>query len=183
MADPYPIRLITDDEYCAFRLVHDHAFNSGPARAATWPRMSRQFEAERSLAAFDPARAASAGPVGTAGAYSLRMPVPGATLSIAGVTAVSVLPVYRRRGILRSLMCRQLADIAVRGAECVAALWASQAPLYGRYGYGRASSHAFFRFGRGEGAISTAALTDPPPVLRLVDPAGAAAATPVRWTW
>jgi predicted acetyltransferase len=175
MADPYPIRPITDDEYGAFRLVHDHAFNSGPALAATWPRMSRQFEAERSLAAFDQARAASAGPVGTAGVYSLRMSVPGATLPIAGVTAVSVLPTYRRRGILRSLMRRQLAGIAARGEECVAALWASETPLYGRYGYGRASSHAFFRFGRGEGAISTAALTDPSPALRLVDPADAAA--------
>jgi predicted acetyltransferase len=170
MADPYPMRPITDDEYGAFRLVHDHAFNSGPARAADWPRIARQFEADRSLAAFDPAPAASAGPVGTAGVYSLRMSVPGAVLAVAGVTAVSVLPTYRRRGILRSLMHRQLADIAARGDECIAALWASETPLYGRYGYGRASSHAFFRFGRSEGAISRAVPADPALILRLADP-------------
>jgi predicted acetyltransferase len=175
MTDPYPIRPITDDEYAAFRVVHQHAFNSGPALAADLPRINRQFEADRSLAAFDLAVPASTGPVGTTGVYSLRMSVPGAVLPIAGVTAVSVLPTYRRRGILRSLMRRQIADIAARGEECVAALWASETPLYGRYGYGRASSHAFFRFGRGEGGLGPTAPTDPGLTLRLADPAEAAA--------
>ena len=50
MADQYAIRPITDDEYAAFRRVHEHSFNSGPAPAARWPRMRRQFEADRSLA-------------------------------------------------------------------------------------------------------------------------------------
>jgi predicted acetyltransferase len=175
MADPYPIRPVTDDEYGAFRLVHEHAFNTGPDLAADRPRISRQFEADRSLAAFDTARPSTAGPVGTAGAYSLRMAVPGAVLAVAGVCAVSVLPTYRRRGILRSLMRRQLAGIAARGEECVAALWASEPPLYGRYGYGRASSHAYFRFGRGEGALSPTAPVDQALTLRLADPAEASA--------
>jgi predicted acetyltransferase len=175
MADPYPIRPITDDEYGAFRLVHEHAFNSGPDLAADWPRIARQFEADRSLAAFDSAPSATAGPVGTAGAYRLRMGVPGALLAVAGITAVSVLPTYRRRGILRSLMRRQLADIAARGEECIAALWASEPQLYGRYGYGRASSHAFFRFGSGEGALGATAPVDQALTLRLADPTDATA--------
>jgi predicted acetyltransferase len=175
MTDPYPIRPITADEYAPFRVVQEHAFNSVPSRAADLPRMNRQFEAERSLAAFDTALPASAGPVGTAGAYSLRMAVPGAVLPVAGVTAVSVLPSYRRRGILRSLMHRQITDIAARGEECVAALWASETPLYGRYGYGRASSVAFFRFGRGEGALSATAPADPTLTLTLAEPTDAAA--------
>ncbi len=175
MADPYPIRPVTDDEYGAFRRVHDHAFNSGPARAADWPRMTRQFEADRSLAAFDPALAPGDGLVGATGVYSLRLSVPGAVLPVAGITAVAVLPTYRRRGILRSLMRRQLTDIATRGQECVAALWASETPLYGRYGYGRASSHAFFRFGRGEGALGPAGCDDPALALRLADPRACAA--------
>ncbi len=99
------------------------------------------------------------------------MAVPGAVLPVAGVTAVSVLPTHRRRGILRSLMHRQLADIAARGEEPIAALWASETPLYGRYGYGRASSHAFFRFRRGEGALSPLAPADPALTLRLAEPA------------
>ena len=175
MADQYVIRPISDGEYAAFRRVHDHSFNSGPAPAARWPRLRRQFEAERSLAAFDPALPDGLGLVGTTGVYSFQMAVPGAVLPVAGVTAVSVLPTHRRRGILRSLMTRQIADIAARGEEPIAALWASETPLYGRYGYGRASSHAFFRFGRGEGAISALAPVSAELTLRLVSPSDVAA--------
>ena len=175
MAEQSAIRPISDDEYVAFRRVQQHAFNTGPAPAANLPRVRRQFERDRSLAAFDPARPAEDGPVGTTGIYSLRMAVPGAMLPVAGVTMVSVLPTHRRRGILRSLMLRQLADIAERGEEPIAALWASETPLYGRYGYGRASSHAFFRFGRGEGALHAAAPADPAIRLRLAEPADAVA--------
>jgi predicted acetyltransferase len=82
-----------------------------------------------------------------------------------------VLPTHRRRGILRSMMRLQLADIAARAQEPIAALWAAETPLYGRYGYGRASSHAFFRFRRGEGALSATAPADPALTLRLADPA------------
>ena len=88
--------------------------------------------------------------MGTAGAFSFQMTVPGAVIPVAGVSYVSVLPTYRRRGIQRSLMRRQLADIAARGEEPVAALWASEAPLYGRYGYGPATSVVWLHVGRGE---------------------------------
>jgi hypothetical protein len=33
MADQHAIRPITDDEYAAFRLIHEHSFNDGPAPA------------------------------------------------------------------------------------------------------------------------------------------------------
>ena len=175
MADQHAIRPITDDEYAAFRLVHEHSFNSGPAPAARWPRMRRQFEADRSLGAFDPGLPAGRDVVGTAGVYSFPMAVPGAVLPVAGVTMVAVLPTHRRRGILRSMMHLQLADIAARAQEPIAALWAAETPLYGRYGYGRASSHAFFRFRRGEGALGPSAPTDPGLTLRLAEPAEVAA--------
>jgi predicted acetyltransferase len=132
--------------------------------------MRRQFEADRSLAAFDSALPAELELVGTAGVYSFPMAVPGAVLPVAGVTMVAVLPTHRRRGILRSMMRRQLADIAARAEEPIAALWAAETPLYGRYGYGRASSHAFFRFRRGEGALSPTAPVDPGLTLRLAEP-------------
>src|ERR1700744_5410701 len=114
MADQYAIRPITDDEYAALRRVHEHSFTPGPAPAARWPRMRRQFEADRSLGAFDWALPAGLDLVGTAGVYSFPMAVPGAVLPVAGVSLVAVLPTHRRRGILRSLMRRQLADIAAR---------------------------------------------------------------------
>jgi predicted acetyltransferase len=176
MADPYPIRPVTHEESAAFRDVEDHAFHAGvtpPERIALWDQL---FEPERSLAAIDPSAATTSSVsggaiVGTAGAFSFQMAVPGAVLPVAGVSYVSVLPTHRRRGILRSMMRRQLTDIATRGEEPVAALWASEAPLYGRYGYGCASSDAVFRFERGEGGINAPA--DPALSLRLVTPADA----------
>ena len=181
MADSYLIRPVSSEEFPAFRHVGHHAFHTlgpSPERDA---RSERLFEPERSLAAFDPAAASFAAGtgardgdiVGTAGAFSFQMAVPGAVLPVAGVSYVSVLPTHRRRGIARSLMTRQLADIARRGQEPVAALWASEAPLYGRYGYGPAASVAVFRLGRGEGTLATP--VDRSLSLRLVPPASALA--------
>jgi predicted acetyltransferase len=175
MADPYPIRPITAEEYGSFRRVLEHAFNGGPIPQARLARWLRQFEADRSLAALDAALPGGEAVVGTTGVYSLRMAVPGAVLPVAGVTAVSVLPTHRRRGVLRSLMHRQLADIAARGDEPVAALWAAETPIYGRYGYGRATSTGYFEFRRGEGALDGRAPADPRLTLRLAVPADAAA--------
>ena len=63
------------------------------------------------------------------------MTVPGATVPTAGVTVVGVLPTHRRRGILTAMMRRQLDD----APEPIAALWASEPTIYGRFGYGIAS--------------------------------------------
>jgi predicted acetyltransferase len=169
MADSHLIRPITDDEYDGFRLVLQHAFHGGGDQEN--PPWRRQlFETDRSLAAFDPARP-DAGPVGVTGIYTFGMAVPGGVLPVAGVTMVSVLPTHRRRGILRSIMRRQIADIAARGEEPIAALWASETPIYGRYGYGKATVHAYFRFGRGDGALDRRAPADPALSLRLAEPA------------
>jgi predicted acetyltransferase len=93
------------------------------------------FELERMLASFEE----DGSIVGGTGALGLRMTVPGgAQLPTAGVTVVGVLPTHRRRGVLRSMMRAQLDDVHARG-EPLAALWASEETIYGRYGYGLAS--------------------------------------------
>jgi predicted acetyltransferase len=56
------------------------------------------------------------------------------------VTLVGVRPTHRRRGLLSTLMRRQLADVHDEGREAVAALWASEPIIYGRYGYGFATA-------------------------------------------
>ncbi len=101
--------------------------------------------------------------------FSFRMSVPGAIMPAAGVTAVSVLPSYRRRGVLRSLMTRQLGDIHDRG-EAIAALWASESGIYGRFGYGAASKVSSLRIRRGEGQLAHGARPDWPVRLRIVEP-------------
>lgn len=94
---------------------------------------SLTVEPERTLAVFDGDEI-----VGTAGAFSFDLAVPGGRLPAAGVTYVGVRATHRRRGILSSLMRRQLHDVHQRG-EPVAVLWASEAAIYGRFGYGLAT--------------------------------------------
>jgi predicted acetyltransferase len=78
--------------------------------------------------------------VGVAGAYRFAsMTVPGGSLAVPGVTWVSVSPTHRRRGVLRALMDRQLRDFAAEGAPA-AILTASEGGIYGRFGYGPATS-------------------------------------------
>ncbi|MEV6164117.1 GNAT family N-acetyltransferase [Streptomyces sp. NPDC052052] len=77
--------------------------------------------------------------VGTAGAFSFRVAVPGGALvPAAGVTMVSVASTHRRRGLLTSMMRRQLDDVRALG-EPIAVLTASEPAIYGRFGYGVAS--------------------------------------------
>ena len=76
--------------------------------------------------------------VGGAGAFPFELSVPGGSLPCAGVTAVGVHPTHRRRGVLRAMMDTQLRDVHERG-EPIAALWASEETIYGRFGYGIAS--------------------------------------------
>lgn len=77
--------------------------------------------------------------VGGTGTFTMDLTLPGgATVAAAGVTMVGVAPTHRRRGILTELMARQLDDIA-SGPEPVAILTASEAVIYGRYGYGLAT--------------------------------------------
>jgi predicted acetyltransferase len=74
--------------------------------------------------------------VGTASAFSFRVTVPGgASVPAAGITMVSVAATHRRRGVLTSMMRRQLDDIRA-GGEPLAVLTASEPAIYGRFGYG-----------------------------------------------
>jgi predicted acetyltransferase len=76
--------------------------------------------------------------VGGAGSFPFSMSVPGGALPCAGTTFVGVAPTHRRRGILRAMMRDHLDDVHERG-EPLAALWASEETIYGRFGYGRAA--------------------------------------------
>jgi len=151
-SSPYPIRPIEENELDGFLNVDEHAFNTSP-----WSESDRRvgvdrFEFDRTLAAFD-----GSTPVGVTMCYSFQLSVPGQEmLPAAGVTFVAVLPTHRRRGVLSSLMRRQLADVRDR-AEPLAILWASEAVIYGRYGYGRASWQLGFTLRRGEGGLAGSA--------------------------
>jgi predicted acetyltransferase len=95
---------------------------------------TRTLPHERMHAAFEDGQI-----VGGAGAFPFELSVPGGgSLPCAGVTAVGTHPTHRRRGVLRAMMDTQLRDVHERG-EPIAALWASEETIYGRFGYGLAS--------------------------------------------
>src|SRR5919202_2429947 len=116
----------------AFERAAEGAFHED-AHPEDAPLAAKLFEPERSLAVFDGGQI-----VGTAGVYTRALTVPGGPVPAACVTAVGVLPTHRRRGLLTRMMRRQLEDVHARG-EALAALWASEPAIYGRFGYGLAA--------------------------------------------
>jgi predicted acetyltransferase len=96
-------------------------------------RIQRVLPLERMLGAREDGRV-----VGGAGAFPFELSVPGGSLRCGGVSVVGVFPTHRRRGVLRAMMRRQLDDLHAWG-EPLAALWASEETIYGRFGYGCAS--------------------------------------------
>ncbi|MFK4088292.1 GNAT family N-acetyltransferase [Kribbella sp. NPDC020789] len=93
------------------------------------------FEPERALVASDGDVA-----VGTARALTRDLAVPGAVVPAAHVTGVGVRATHRRRGILSDLMTRQLREVP----EALAVLWASEAAIYGRFGYAPAARNVSY---------------------------------------
>ena len=137
----------------------------------SWVREQKILPASRALAAYDGDR-----PVGLAAAYAFDLSIPGGELPCAGVTLVGVLPTHRRRGILRDFMRHQLEDVRAWG-EPIAALWASEASIYGRFGYGSAAPGHYAksdprRFAlKDDGSSRTAVrLTDAEEAFRLFPP-------------
>jgi predicted acetyltransferase len=126
------LRPIGPDELDAFRAVTGIALGWEP-RPEDSAKLQSYFEYDRAVAAADGTRI-----VGTLGAFSLALTVPGAVVPTAGTTFVGVLPTHRRRGVLRAMMARHFADVRARG-EALAALWASEGTIYGRFGYGIAA--------------------------------------------
>jgi predicted acetyltransferase len=168
MTDTFPLRPIFAEEYPAFTAVNGEAFlDPWPPEAAEVERGVLEFD--RTIAAFD-----GAAIVGTATSYSFDLTLPGASARAAGISLVSVLPSYRRRGILTAMMRHQLSDALDRG-EAIAVLFASESGIYGRYGFGLASWHQQLRIGRGDGSLRTgAALGEGDSThLRAVEPAQA----------
>ena len=115
----------------------------------------------RSASAYDPDRTwgvhAGDALVGTATSFPSRMAVPGgAVLDTAAVTQVGVRADHTRRGLLTALMRAQLDDVAARG-EALSALHATEARIYGRFGYGVATRRRPVRVRRsGRGLRPTA---------------------------
>jgi len=127
------VRAVRDlEEFSAALGAIGHYFGWVPTEEDV-ERFSLRLPPERMHAVFDDGRI-----VAGAGAYGFELTLPAGPARCAGVTVVGVLPSHRRRGLLRRMMELQLTDVRERG-EPIAALWASEETIYGRFGYGMAS--------------------------------------------
>ncbi|MCX5390717.1 GNAT family N-acetyltransferase [Streptomyces sp. NBC_00094] len=164
------LRVLEPTEWDRWYEVLELAFGGvaeSPEERELWRDLT---EFDRSLGAWDGDLC-----VGTAGAFSFRLTVPGgASVPVGGVTMVSVAGTHRRRGILTSMMRRQLDDLRAAG-ESVAVLTASEPEIYGRFGYGIAAYSARTTIDTTRVRLSVPEGTDEV-VLRRADLAGSAAA-------
>ncbi|WP_297593258.1 GNAT family N-acetyltransferase [Mycobacterium sp.] len=128
--------LDSEDDLVAAANVFRAAMVGFPPLAGLAPgQITTLLEPGRTVGAF-----ADGQLVGTADAVASRLTLPGpALVGHAAVTHIGVLPSFTRQGIATGLIRHQLRDFAARG-EVVATLRASEATIYGRYGYGVASS-------------------------------------------
>lgn len=129
----YPIRPITPGEAKQFFTSNAIAFGHDPRPEDGIASTLAYADLSRSISVWDGDQV-----VGTAGTWTFEVTTPGGFVPCGGLTWVGVLPSHRRRGVLTSMMRYQLDQVRDRG-EAIAALWASEAIIYQRFGYGMAA--------------------------------------------
>lgn len=123
-------RAVTPDEFPTLVRTMGLAFHFDPPSDDHFRNV---LDFGRTFAGFDGSEMVS-----SVSAFPLQMTVPGAVVPCGGTTIVSVAPTHRRRGVMRSMMRRHLDDV-LDHEEPIAALWASDSAIYGRFGFGMAA--------------------------------------------
>jgi predicted acetyltransferase len=122
------MRTITPEEFAqwlrAEARAHGNRLDHDPEE------LRPHFDLDRSIAVFDQGNI-----IGGAHSHRLEMSIPGGSAVVAGVANVAVQPTHRRQGVMTRMMRHQIKDIHERG-EPLAALFASESIIYGRFGYG-----------------------------------------------
>lgn len=141
----HTVRFLGPDEFRTASTVFRASLHHKPASDDAWAKRGDAYEEGRVLGAF---RGDTM--VGTALSYGGRIAVPGgAVVPMAMVTGVGVRADETRRGVLTSLMRTQLGGVS----EPVASLRASEAGIYGRFGYGVATRGRTVRIDRRRAAL------------------------------
>ena len=127
---PPVIRTVAEDEIQSWVECIATAFLERSDTAKIAEQLRPYWDPPRAWGAFD------GRVVGTLRSFASELTVPGgAHVPATAVAAVTVLPTYRRRGILRGMISAEHVAARERG-EVVAMLHASEAVIYGRFGYG-----------------------------------------------
>lgn len=129
---PIEIRVTTPDEYRAAADVFRGALLSPPSTDDDWakPSIVDSWSDGHSVSAWEGARC-----VGHASAFHFTTVVPGgATVPTAAITRIGVRQTHTRQGVLTRAMHRLLHDAVAQG-KVLASLRASEAVIYGRFGF------------------------------------------------
>src|SRR5919201_1979020 len=170
---PFEIRTCGNAEEFARAIGAIGQYFAGHPTPEEAAQFGRNLPLERMHAALDDGTT-----VGGAGAFPFELSVPGGSLTCAGVTVVGVAPTHRRRGIMTALMRAQL-DSARELGEALAALWSSEAPIYGRFGFGLASWQGDFELDKDRAQFALP--VEPRGSTRLVEPDEAIDLLPPIW--
>ncbi|MFK4099933.1 GNAT family N-acetyltransferase [Streptomyces sp. NPDC019531] len=132
------VRPVTEAEYPEWlRAVHAGFLREPVVAEAELEARRSQFEPGRFIGAFDGDRC-----VATFRSFAQEVTaVGGGFVAADAISAVTVTATHRRRGLLTRMMRQDLADAKERG-DVVATLIAAEYRIYGRYGFGPATSAA-----------------------------------------
>ncbi|HVW43279.1 MAG TPA: GNAT family N-acetyltransferase [Amycolatopsis sp.] len=126
----FTVRTLRPDELRRSGDLFRSALHFALVKDDEWVYAERLYQPGRTLGAFDDEL------IGTARSFDAELTVPGgARVAMGAVTGVGVRPDRTRRGVLTGLMREQLRDLARREVP-LAGLYASEASIYGRFGYG-----------------------------------------------
>lgn len=134
------LRSVPPSDALAFARTAEMTFANIATDEETKETKAEIYDPDWAIGVYD-----GSGLVATTSATSMELTLPAGAgqpfpvLEVIGVTGVGVLPTHRRRGLLNRMMAHQLGQLRERGVP-LAILTASEAGIYGRYGYGLACS-------------------------------------------
>ncbi|MET9580919.1 GNAT family N-acetyltransferase [Streptomyces massasporeus] len=137
-ADGIDVRPIAESEFADWlRAVNTGFLRAAPLTDEEVEGRRERFVEGRYLGAFDHGRC-----VATFRSFDQELTaVGGASVPADAISGVTVTATHRRRGLLSRMMARDLAAAKERG-DVAATLIAAEYPIYGRYGFGPATSMA-----------------------------------------
>ncbi|MBD8024757.1 GNAT family N-acetyltransferase [Microbacterium gallinarum] len=141
----YRLVPVTGDDYPQWLQSVARGFQDGE-RSDEQVASSRERSAYRRVTGvYDAAAPVADAPVATIASWIGQLTVPGgASLPSCAISAVTVAPTHRRRGIARAMLEGELGAAVSAGAP-LAMLTVSESTLYGRYGFAPAAASASWR--------------------------------------
>jgi predicted acetyltransferase len=169
----HDIRVLDESNVRDAHTLFRDALHLGRAPDEMWERVKDSYQPGRTFGAFHGDEL-----VGTTQSWQASLAVPGgAEIPMAAVSRIGVRADWTRRGVLSALLRHQLRTFQEAG-EIASTLRASEAVIYGRFGYGVATRGRTVRFDR---VRSTFHPVDPGQI-RLVDADTAARLVPELYT-